>query len=104
MEEKEKNKFEEFQIGGLKVNVAAALPLTIGDWRKLKPMGITPDTLSTFDADFYATFAQFLLSKAAGSQIAMEVVDSISIDVLTDLLLYVAKTQRAPVKVEDRPT
>jgi len=64
------------KIGDREVNLKGALPLTIGDWKKLKTQGVTIKDLGNTDIDDMSKIIYHVLHKADGS-ITMEDVDGI---------------------------
>jgi hypothetical protein len=80
------------ELNGRTIDVARTLPLTMGDWRALRKLGVTPHALTRLgedlDVEVLAAYAFYVLHKADPS-VTSEEVDGLTFDQLGPILLAV---------------
>jgi hypothetical protein len=79
-------------LNGRTIDLSRVLPLTLGDWRGLKKLGVTPQLLSRLDkdtdADVIAAYAFYLLHKADPT-VTPDEVDALTFEQLGPILLAI---------------
>jgi hypothetical protein len=60
-------------LGGRDIDLSKAVPLTLGDWRKLEASGIQPTSLGNGKITEMITFVHYVLNKADNTVTVAEV-------------------------------
>ena len=85
---------------GKELSLEGALPMTLGDLRKLKGLGVALERLTTGDPELLHALLLYLFKKG-GAQITAEDIDAISVAQVGALSDYIASHSAGAV---DRPT
>jgi hypothetical protein len=87
-------------VDGKEVDLEKALPITIGDLRKLKKLGVSyPNTFDARDPDQAAAFILYFCQKVV-PEITSEEVDLMDISDSLDVMNFIVRTKEGI----DRPT
>jgi hypothetical protein len=89
-------------IAGHELDLAAALPLKVRDWKQLDKAGITPETLrsaETLTIAVSSAFVSHIVAKA-NSAVTQEMIDDLTLTELTEILMKIGEVQQRI----DRPT
>jgi hypothetical protein len=85
------------QVNGREIDVARVLPLTMGDWRALRKLGVTPQALTRLgedvDVEVLAAYAFYILHKADPS-VTSEEVDGLTFEQLTPIMQVINAASR----------
>jgi hypothetical protein len=82
------------------VNFQPALPLRLRDWRALKGLGVTPETLSDkVDLEVYAAFITYV-AKKADPEVTADDVDNLTLVEMSEVMRKINVREREI----DRPT
>lgn len=93
----------ELEFAGRKVNLGPALPLKLGDWRRLEQKGVTPAKLESGSVEALATITHYILNKADAT-ITQEQVDA-EFTILDERLIQLVKhLHKMEAEETDLPT
>jgi hypothetical protein len=91
------------KLNGREIDVAKAVPLTMGDWRALRKLGVTPQALARLgedvDVEVLAAYAFYVLHKADPA-VTSEEVDGLTFEQLSPIMQIIGAAGRTD---GDRP-
>lgn len=89
-------------VNGKDVNIVSALPLTIGDWRKLAARGLTDEALAAPTSETTFTLVFYVLNKA-NKDIVEDDVNSLPVKVFAAVAQQINKLAKEAEEKIDIP-
>jgi len=70
------------RVGGKDIDLSGVLPFKLRDWKKLKPLGVTPETLATNDLEVLSNMLGYAV-QLIDPTITQDQVDELTLDDLS---------------------